>query len=100
MSQLEYAKIIGSVMYLMNYTKPDIAYVVSRLRRYTHNPDRYHWDTLCHLLRYLQGTKNYCLHINKHFNKFTVILKGYCDANWVTDIDEVNTASGYIFLLE
>ncbi|KAL0534361.1 hypothetical protein IC582_028651 [Cucumis melo] len=41
-SQPKYAKIIGSVMYLMNYTRPDIAYVVNRFSRYTHNPDRYH----------------------------------------------------------
>ncbi|KAA0048396.1 ty1-copia retrotransposon protein [Cucumis melo var. makuwa] len=38
-SQPEYAKIIGSVMYLMNYNRPGIAYVVSRLSRYTHNPE-------------------------------------------------------------
>ena len=41
-SQAEYAKIIGSVMYLMNYTRPDIAYAVSRLSRYTHNPNNEH----------------------------------------------------------
>ncbi|KAA0056672.1 ty1-copia retrotransposon protein [Cucumis melo var. makuwa] len=94
-SQPEYAKIIGSVMYLMNYTRPDIAYAVSRLSRYTHNPNRYHWDVLHHLLRYLKGTIDYCL----HFNKFHVVLEGYCDANWVTDNDEVNSTSGYVFLL-
>ncbi|TYK08238.1 ty1-copia retrotransposon protein [Cucumis melo var. makuwa] len=95
-SQPEYAKIIDSVMYLMNYTRPNIAYAVSRLSRYTHNPDRYHWDALRHLLRYLKGTIDYCL----HFNKFPAVLEGYCDANWVTDNDEVNSISGYIFLLE
>ena len=31
-SEAEYAKIIGSVMFLMNYTRLDIAYAVSRLR--------------------------------------------------------------------
>ena len=31
--QAEYARIIGSVMFLMNYTRPDIAYLVSRLSR-------------------------------------------------------------------
>ena len=94
-SQPDYAKIIGSVMYLMNHTRPGIAYVVSRLSRYTHNPNRYHWDASRHLLRYLKGTINY----NLHFNKFPAILEGYCDANWVTDNDEVNCTSGYVFLL-
>ncbi|TYK06658.1 ty1-copia retrotransposon protein [Cucumis melo var. makuwa] len=94
-SQPKYAKIIGSVMYLINYTRPDIAYAVSRLSRYTHNPDRYHWDALRHLLRYLKGMIDFCL----HFNKFPTVLEVYCDANWVTDNDEVNSTSGYVFLL-
>ena len=58
-SQEQYAKIIGSVMFLMNYTRPDIAYVVSRLSRYTHNPNREHWVALIRLLKYL----NVILHI-------------------------------------
>nr|GEZ92715.1 retrovirus-related Pol polyprotein from transposon TNT 1-94 [Tanacetum cinerariifolium]GEZ92732.1 retrovirus-related Pol polyprotein from transposon TNT 1-94 [Tanacetum cinerariifolium] len=54
-SQPEYAKIIGSVMFLMNHTRPDIPYDVSRLSRYTHNPSNEHWDALYRLLQYLKG---------------------------------------------
>ncbi|KAL0356467.1 UNVERIFIED_CONTAM: Retrovirus-related Pol polyprotein from transposon RE2 [Sesamum radiatum] len=54
-SQAGYAKIIGSVIFLMNYTRLDIAYAVSRLSRYTHNPNKEHWDALRRLLRYLKG---------------------------------------------
>jgi len=39
-AQSEYAKIIGCVMFRMNYTRPDIGYVISRLSGYTHNPSR------------------------------------------------------------
>jgi len=82
-------------MYLMNYTRPDIAYVVSRLSRYTHNPNSEHWNTLHQLLKYLNGTMNLCL----HFNNFPTVLEGYCDANWVTDNNEVSSTSGYVFTL-
>ena len=41
-SQTKYANINGSVMFLMNYTRLNIAYVVSRLSRYTHNPSSEH----------------------------------------------------------
>ena len=41
-SQLEYSRMIGSVMYIMNCTRPDIAYSVSKLRRYTRNPREDH----------------------------------------------------------
>ena len=41
-SQLEYSRIIGNLMYIMNCTRPDIAYFVSKLSRYTSNPGEDH----------------------------------------------------------
>ena len=38
-AQIEYAQLIGSLMYLMNCTRPDIAYVVGRLCWYTQSPN-------------------------------------------------------------
>jgi len=49
-SQSEYAKILGGVMFLTNYTRPDISYVNSRLSCYTHNPIKEHWNALFRLL--------------------------------------------------
>lgn len=46
MSQEGSSEIIGSAMYLMNNTRPHIAYDVSRLNRYTHNPSSEHWTAL------------------------------------------------------
>ncbi|KAE8670806.1 hypothetical protein F3Y22_tig00112079pilonHSYRG00011 [Hibiscus syriacus] len=94
-SQTEYAKLIGSLMFLMNYTRPDIAYAVSRLSRYTHNPSGEHWIALKRLLKYLKGTLDWKL----EFAGFPAVLEGYCDANWVSDNDEVSSTSGYVFTL-
>ena len=41
-SQVEFSRIIGSLMYLMNCTRPDIAYSVSILSRFTSNPGQDH----------------------------------------------------------
>ena len=38
---------------------------------------------------------NVCL----HFNRFPNVLEGYCDANWVTNNDEISSTSGYVFVL-
>ena len=57
-SQFEYAKIIGSVMFLMNCTRPNIAYAVNRLSRYTHNHAREHLNAITRPLKYLKGTMN------------------------------------------
>lgn len=94
-SQEKYAKIIGSVMFLMNSTRPDIAYAMSRLSRYNHNPGNSHWNALSRLLRYLRGTMDVCL----HFSRFPNVLEGYSDANWVSDNDEINSTAGYVFVL-
>ena len=45
-SFLEYSRVIGSLMYIMNCTKPDIVYSVGRLARYTSNPGDTHFS--CH----------------------------------------------------
>ena len=44
--RLEYSQNIGSPMYLMNYTRPDIAYDVNKLSRYTSSPSDDHWIAL------------------------------------------------------
>ena len=46
MSQVEYSRVIGSLMYLMNCTRLDIAYVVNRLSRYMSSPRAMHWQEL------------------------------------------------------
>ncbi|GKE29761.1 zinc finger, CCHC-type containing protein [Tanacetum coccineum] len=40
--QLEYSRAIGCLMYAMTSTRPDIAYVVGRLSRFTSDPSRQH----------------------------------------------------------
>jgi len=82
-------------MFLMNCTRPDIAYAVSRLSRYTHNPSSEHWAALRRLLRFLKGTVDLSL----HFGKFPAVLEGYCDANWISGNDETCSTSGYVFTM-
>ncbi|GJZ75160.1 zinc finger, CCHC-type containing protein [Tanacetum coccineum] len=45
-SQLEYSRVIGCLMYAMTCTRPDIAFVVGKLSRYTSNPDTQHWQAI------------------------------------------------------
>ena len=76
-SQQEYAQAIDSLMYVMNCTRPDIAYVVSKLSRYTSNLGPDHWKEIVRVLSYLKYTQNYGL----HYSKYPAVLEGYCDAN-------------------
>ena len=44
--QLEYSRAIGCLMYAMISTRPDIAFAVGKLSRYTSNPSALHWQAL------------------------------------------------------
>ncbi|XP_075504397.1 secreted RxLR effector protein 161-like [Primulina tabacum] len=94
-SQLEYSKIIGSLMYLMNCTRPDIAYAVNKLSRFTNNPGNDHWKALIRVLKYLRYTLNYVL----QYTRFPAVLEGYSDANWISDTNDSKSTSGYVFTI-
>jgi hypothetical protein len=52
--QLEYARVIDCLMYTMTCTRPDIAYVVGKISRYTSNPSHIHWIYVHKILKYLK----------------------------------------------
>nr|KAJ0188413.1 hypothetical protein LSAT_V11C900476130 [Lactuca sativa] len=60
-SQLEYSKAIGSLMYAMTSTRLDISFVVGKLSRYTSNPSAQHWQAVNRVFKYLKGTMDYGL---------------------------------------
>ena len=59
LSKLEYAKVIGCFMYAMTCTRPDIAFAVGKLSRYTSNPSNLHWHAINRVLKYLKKTMSY-----------------------------------------
>ena len=61
----------------MNFSRPDIAYAVGRLSRYTQNSNNEHWSALVRLMKYLRGTMNYGI----LYSGFPAVLEGYSDAN-------------------
>ncbi|XP_071694712.1 secreted RxLR effector protein 161-like [Rutidosis leptorrhynchoides] len=50
-SQLEYSQVIDCLMYVMTYTRSDIAYAVVKLSRYTSNPITHHWQEIRRVLK-------------------------------------------------
>ena len=82
-------------MYLASATRPDIPFAVSKLSRFVLNPGDTHWHALERVLRYLKGTMSYDI----HYTWYPRVLEGYCDANWISDADELYATSGYTFLL-
>jgi len=79
----------------MSFSRPDIAYAVARLSRYTQCPSQNHWDVLARLMKYLRGTMDNAI----EYSGFSVVLEGYNDANWISDSDETKSTSGYVLHL-
>nr|GEX02484.1 zinc finger, CCHC-type [Tanacetum cinerariifolium] len=93
--QLEYSRAIGCLMYAMTSTRPDIAYVVSRLSRFTSNPSRQHWKAITRIFKYLRGTKDYGL----SYVRYPSVLEAYSNASWINHVEDSSSTSGWVFLL-
>ncbi|CAH9067875.1 unnamed protein product [Cuscuta epithymum] len=97
MKSVPYSSAIGSVMYLMVSTRPDIAYAVSCLSRYMSNPGLPHWNALKWLLRYLISTVKHGLIFSKCASGIELI--GYVDSNYANDRDNRKSTTSYVFTL-
>jgi hypothetical protein len=92
-SRRAYASAIGSLMYLMLGTRPDIAYAVSCLSRFMANPTDAHANALKRVFRYLNGTRDLELVYRGRLHP----LQGYTDADWGGDTATRRSTSGYLF---
>ena len=92
--EVPYLSAIGALMYLSNCTRPDIAFSVNLLARYSSAPTLRHWNGVKHLLRYLRGTSDIRLFYSKVPKPE---LLGYTDAGYLLDPHKARSQSGYIF---
>ena len=53
-----YQTAVGSLIYAMLGTRPDLSYAVSKVSQYSMNPNATHWTAVKRIFRYLAGTLN------------------------------------------
>ena len=90
-----YRSAIGSLIYLMAATRPDIAWTVSKLSQFLEKPGIAHISAVKRLMKYIQGTKSYCL----IFAPSDGQLIGHIDADWANDPTDRRSTTGYLFTL-
>jgi len=95
-SRREFAAQLGSVMYAMITTRPDVAFAVSSLAQHTNNPGPKHWDALKRIFFYLRSTIEYCITFGGESNDK---LAGYTDASFAEDSATRRSTGAYIFTL-
>ncbi|KAJ0869659.1 putative RNA-directed DNA polymerase [Helianthus annuus] len=95
MERYPYANAVGSLMYLMICTRPDLGFAVSMVSRYVSNPGKLHWEAVKWILRYLKGTQDKGLVFGR--DGFADQVFGYADSDFAKDLDKGKSMTGYAF---
>jgi hypothetical protein len=92
----KYQQLVGSLMYLMIGSRPDIAYAVVKLSQQSASPSAEHYKVGLHMCRYLLGTKKYALLFN---GKAKHEVLAYSDSDWAQDPTSRRSITGNFCLI-
>jgi hypothetical protein len=93
-----YQSAVGALMYPMLGMRPDLACAVGALRRHNTTPRPVHFISLDRVFKYLRGSSALRL-IFKREAPEGAVLCGFMDADWVSDINDRKSTSGFVFML-
>ncbi|XP_057806168.1 secreted RxLR effector protein 161-like [Salvia miltiorrhiza] len=99
MEVIPYSNLVGSLMYTMVCTRPDIAHVISVCSRYMADPGKDHWEVLKKVLRYLKGSADKALLFERNVEYSGDPIVGFTDSDYAANEDNRRSQSGYIFTL-
>lgn len=86
-------------MWLMNVTRPDLAYTLSLLSRFSSAPTSQHLKAAGHTLRYLRNTADLAIQYGSTSSAPAPSPVGFTDSDFAGDIDDRKSTSGYLFML-
>ena len=92
-----YREVVGSLIYIMTCTRPDLSWIVSKLSQNLSEPNEQHWITAKHVMSYLKGTIDHELCYRK--SEANLKLVAYSDSDWAADINDRRSTTGYCFSL-
>ena len=87
-----YQRLVGRLMYLA-HTRPDLAYALTVVSQFMHNPGEQHMNSVMRILRYLKSAPGKGLMFTKKEDWQNVSV--YTDADWAGAIDDRRSTSGY-----
>ncbi|KAJ4710008.1 Retrovirus-related Pol polyprotein from transposon TNT 1-94 [Melia azedarach] len=96
MSRVPYASAVGSLMYAMVCTRPDLAQSVSVVSRFMGEPGKEHWQAVKRIFRYFKGTFDVGL---IYRGDTQCLVTGFSDSDYAGDVDSRRSMTGYIFTL-
>ena len=99
--QSGYQAMVGSIMYAMLGTRPDLAYTISALSRFNSGPITGHHSAAKRALRYLQQTKRFGILYGSSQGTSRGFPEPVCytDSDWAGDRQDRRSTGGYVFTL-
>nr|GEY08815.1 zinc finger, CCHC-type [Tanacetum cinerariifolium] len=99
MQNVPYASAVGSIMYAVRCTRPDVAFTQNIISRFQQNSGECHWTAVKHIFKYLRNTKDTFLVYGGN-PEAELQVDCYCDAGFETDRDDTKSQTGYVFILK
>ncbi|KAJ4721050.1 Retrovirus-related Pol polyprotein from transposon TNT 1-94 [Melia azedarach] len=96
MSRVPYTSAVGSLMYAMVCTRPDLAQSVNVVSRFMGEPSKEHWQAVKRIFRYLKGTFDVGL---IYGGDTQCLVTGFSDSDYAGDVDSRRSMTGYVFTL-
>ncbi|SOV04272.1 uncharacterized protein UDID_17049 [Ustilago sp. UG-2017a] len=93
-----YASLVGSLLWITQGSRPDIAFAVGRCARFVVNLSGEHLTAAKHILRYLKGTVGISLSAGTHTSGR--ILAGWADSDWAGSRSCRRSTLGYTFVID
>jgi hypothetical protein len=91
-----YQSMIGSLIYVMTATRPDIAYAIVVLSWFNHDLSNEHMKALRRVFQYLNSTMNWRVHLGGALEGEST-LRCYVDSDYTGCPDDFKSTSGLAF---
>ncbi|GJY42135.1 hypothetical protein Tco_0429405 [Tanacetum coccineum] len=98
MQNVPYASAVGSIMYAVRCTRPDVEFAQNITSHFQQNPREPHWTAVKTILKYLRNTKDMFLVYGGN-PEAELRVYCYCDAEFETDKDDTKSQTCYVFIL-
>lgn len=93
--RLPYRELIGSLMYIMLGSRPDLSFSVTYFSQFQNSYNKEHWSHAKGILRYLKSTRNVGIKFVKRDNT-DVVLRSYVDSDFANNVIDRKSITGFL----
>jgi hypothetical protein len=95
--RIKYAQLLGCLMHVSNWARPDMSYALSTLSQFPKQPSEIHWEQAKRILKYLKITVEDCLWLppkGKNIKAIVTPLNSFTESDWAGWFDTRKSRTG------